>query len=107
MPEGLPNLYVQLDRVKLRPKMRQKDAETGTVLVPAGKTPEQVEPTWHKVVRFDDVEGVRTIYTGCGLTNLQDLELDKGSPWQLTESATEPYTARCPKSGCFGRPKQH
>lgn len=107
MPEGLPNLYVQLDSVRIRPKMRQKAAAEGTVLVPVGKQPTQVEPMWHKVARFDDENGERTIVTGCGLSSLQDLELDKGSPWQLTESATEPYTARCPKSGCFGSAKQH
>lgn len=103
MPEGLPNLYVQLDTVKVRPKMREKAAAEGSVLLPVGKSPQQVEPTWHKVARFEDDEnGERTIITGCGLSSQQDLKLDTGSPWQLTESATEPYTARCPASGCFG-----
>jgi len=107
MPEGLPNLYVQLDKVKVRPKMRAKEAENGTVLVPAGATPGQVEPVWHRVAGFEDVDGVRSIWTGCGMTSQQDLVLDTASPWQLTESATEPYTARCSKKGCFGSSKQH
>ena len=113
MPEGLQNLYVQLDTVKVRPKMRQRAAEGGVVLVPAGRAPQQVEPMWHRVVKFEDegdgspFGGLRTIYTGCGLTNKEDLELDSRSPWRLTESATEPYTARCPRKGCFGQPKPH